>query len=235
MFNIYLLMIAGDKTEEFKGWTLSKKKNKNGHYYYYIQFSGGQPEKYVKRKEEAEVLAKHKEKMFWRQVKRDLLAELAALPPAERREIRQQMRLYKEMKLEELPKDKDIAPDGTIMASRQEIMEYELYHIFGIFPEYDKPIDPENPWSYRPDFTVKVDGRTKYIEHMGMLSDRDYRERQIRKLRAYHRSHIRLEDNLTITVPMKDGHMNIPRILWRLVRGGIIQARKVRKLYYKKD
>ena len=57
---------------------------------------------------------------------RILNQQLMELSPAERREARQQMKLYQELGLEKLPLDKDISFDGTVLDSRAEIILYEF-------------------------------------------------------------------------------------------------------------
>ena len=95
------------------------------------------------------------------------------LSPAERREARQQMKLYQELGLEKLPLDKDVSFDGTVLDSRAEIILYEFLKNLGIVTEHNRPID-SGSYSYWPDFTFTIDGKRMYLEHMGKLDDPQY-------------------------------------------------------------
>ena len=77
--------------------------------YYYKQT--GNKTYYVRRSDEPQVLAEYKERQKWRQERKKLNQQLMSLSPAERREARQQMKLYQELGLEKLPLDKDISFD----------------------------------------------------------------------------------------------------------------------------
>ena len=72
----------------------------------------------MRRRDEPQVLAEYKERQKWRQERKKLNQQLMELSPAERREARQQIKLYQELGLEKLPLDKDVAFDGTVLDSR---------------------------------------------------------------------------------------------------------------------
>ena len=93
------------------------------------------------RREESQVLAEYSERQKWRQERKKLNQQLMSLSPAERREARQQMKLYQELGLEKLPLDKDISFDGTVLDSRAEIILYEFLKNLGIVSEHNRPID----------------------------------------------------------------------------------------------
>ena len=113
---IYFLFVTAKCLSYCGSWSLSHKHHTNGHMYYYKQT--GNKTYYVRRSDEPQVLAEYKERQKWRQERRNLQQQLMKLSPAERREARQQMKLYQELGLEKLPLDKDISFDGTVLDSR---------------------------------------------------------------------------------------------------------------------
>ena len=100
---IYFLFVSA-KCLSYRGsWSLSRKRHTNGHMYYYRQTADKTC--YVKRRDEPQVLAEYDE----------------------RREARQQMKLYQEFGLEKLPLDKDVSFDGMVLDSRAEIILYDRH------------------------------------------------------------------------------------------------------------
>ena len=197
--------------------------------YYYKQT--GNKTCYVRRRDESQVLAEYKERQKWRQERKNLNQQLMSLlSPAERREARQQMKLYQELGLEKLPLDKDVSFDGTVLDSRAEIILYEFLKSLGIATEHNRPID-SGPYSYWPDFTFNINGKKVYLEHMGKLDDPQYRRKQIEKIKNYKTHDIWLGENLIITSSHK--HFQAPRILWQLVIRGVLSAARARKLIKK--
>ncbi len=165
---IYFLFVTA-KCLSYRGtWSLSRKRHTNGHMYYYKQT--GNKTCYVRRRDEPQVLAEYKERQKWRQERRNLNQQLMELSSAERREARQQMKLYQELGLEKLPLDKDVSFDGTVLDSRAEIILYEFLKNLGIASEHNRPID-SGSYSYWPDFTFTINGKKVYLEHMGKLDD----------------------------------------------------------------
>ncbi len=225
---IYFLFVTA-KCLSYRGsWSLSHKHHTNGHMYYYKQT--GNKTCYVRRKDEPQVLAEYKERQKWRQERRNLQQQLMSLSPAERREVRQQIKLYQELGLEKLPLDKDISFDGTVLDSRAEIILYEFLKNLGIVAEHNRPID-SGSYSYWPDFTFNINGKRVYLEHMGKLEDPQYHRKQVEKIKNYKTHDIRLGENLIITSSHR--HFQAPRILWQLVIRGVLSAAKARKLIKK--
>ena len=177
--------------------------------YYYKQI--GNKTSYVRRGDESQVLAEYDERQKWRQERKNLNQQLMNLSPAERREVRQQMKLYQELGLEKFPLDKDVSFDGTVLDSRAEIILYEFLRNLGLKAEHNRPVDP-HPYSYLPDFTFTLNGKRMYLEHMGKLEDPQYRRKQIEKIKNYKTYDIRLGENLIIT--SSNRHFQAPRILW---------------------
>ena len=211
-----------------RSWSLSRKRHSNGHMYYYKQT--GDKTCYVRRRDESQVLAEYDERQKWRQERKELNQQLMSLSPAERREARQQMRLYQELGLEKLPLDKDISFDGTVLDSRAEIILYEFLKNLGIKTEHNRPID-SGSYSYWPDFTFTINGKRVYLEHMGKLDDPQYRRKQIEKIKNYKTHDIRLGENLVITSSHR--YFQAPRVLWQLVIRGVLSESRARKLIKK--
>ena len=229
MFPVIYFLFVTAKCLSYRGtWSLSHKRHTNGHMYYYKQI--GNKTSYVRRRDEFQVLAEYDERQKWRQERKNLNQQLMNLSPAERREVRQQMKLYQELGLEKLPLDKDVSFDGTVLDSRAEIILYEFLRNLGLKAEHNRPIDP-HPYSYLPDFTFTLNGKRMYLEHMGKLEDPQYRRKQIEKIKNYKTYDIRLGENLIIT--SSNRHFQAPRILWQLVIRGVLSASKARKLIRK--
>ncbi len=229
MFPVIYFLFVTAKCLSYRGsWSLSRKRHINGHMYYYKQI--GNKTCYVRRRDESQILAEYAERQKWRQERKELNQQLMELSPAERREARQQMKLYQELGLEKLPLDKDISFDGTVLDSRAEIILYEFLKNLGIMSEHNRPID-SGSYSYRPDFTFTINNKRMYLEHMGKLDDPQYRRKQIEKIRNYKTHDIRLGENLVITSSHR--HFQAPRILWQLVIRGVLSASKARKLIKK--
>ena len=182
---------------------------------------------YVRRRDEPQVLAEYDERQKWRQERKELNQQLMSLSPSERREARQQMKLYQELGFEKLPLDKDISFDGTVLDSRAEIILYEFLKNLGIATEHNRPID-FGSYSYWLDFTFNINGKRMYLEHMGKLDDPQYRRKQIKNYKTHD---ILLGENLVITSSYK--HFQAPRILWQLVIRGVLSATRARKLIKK--
>ena len=126
MFPVIYFLFVTAKCLAYRGtWSLSHKRHTNGHIYYYKQI--GNKTSYVRRGDESQVLAEYDERQKWRQERKNLNQQLMSLSPAERREARQQMKLYQELGLEKLSLDEDISFDRTVLDSKAEILS--LIHI----------------------------------------------------------------------------------------------------------
>ena len=70
-----------------------------------------------------------------------------------------------------------------------------------------------------------------------MLSDANYRKKQLKKLHEYRTNHIIAGKNLLITADhydpeRKTSYIDLPHILWQLVRMNILRAKDVVKIFY---
>ena len=71
---------------------------------------------------------------------------------------------------------------GEAVRSKSEVIIANLLHASGIEYRYEEPLDRDGIVKY-PDFTIEDDdtGETYYWEHLGMLSDNNYRQRWFEK------------------------------------------------------
>ena len=103
--------------------------------------------------------------------------------------------------------------NGLKVRTREELIIAEILIELGIKFQYEKAltltetVELEDGTVIRryetvyPDFTIFLaDGSEFYLEHCGMLSDRNYRERFFRKLRLYFENGIHSPRNLLLTM-----------------------------------
>ena len=99
---------------------------------------------------------------------------------------------------------KIITCDGHLVRSKAECIIYDLLVAFHIKFEYEPRLflydENYNLIEINPDFYIECkDGSHIIIEHLGLLSDPDYAEIQVRKLRMYHLNGYDLGHNLIFT------------------------------------
>ena len=75
---------------------------------------------------------------------------------------------------------------GEAVRSKSEVIIANLLHASGVEYHYEQPLERDGIVKY-PDFTIEDDdtGETYYWEHLGMLSDDDYRRRWSEKKKWY--------------------------------------------------
>ena len=75
---------------------------------------------------------------------------------------------------------------GEAVRSKSEVIIANLLHASGVEYHYEQPLERDGMVKY-PDFTIEDDdtGETYYWEHLGMLSDDDYRRRWSEKREWY--------------------------------------------------
>ena len=79
---------------------------------------------------------------------------------------------------------------GEYVISKSEVILLRIISICIRIPyEYEKPLPLENT-TYYPDFTLFVNDKVYYLEHLGMLTDAKYRSDWRRKRLAYNRNGI---------------------------------------------
>ena len=87
---------------------------------------------------------------------------------------------------------------GEYVISKSEVILADYLYLHRIPYEYEKPLPLENT-TYYPDFTLFVNDKVYYLEHLGMLTDAKYRSDWRRKRLAYNRNGIIEGVNLICT------------------------------------
>lgn len=109
---------------------------------------------------------------------------------------------------------KYINSKGIHMRSKSEVIisnildEYEIPYI------YEKPLKLSRNSVVVPDFTL-LDMRNRqevYLEHLGLMDNMDYIERNISKIRSYEDAGIYIGQRLLITYEAKDMQLNVNKI-----------------------
>lgn len=100
-----------------------------------------------------------------------------------------------------------VTSKGLRVRSKSEVIIAELLDAWGIPYRYEMLIHFEGK-TYCPDFTININGKIFYWEHCGLMSDPDYRSRNLKKLRAYQKMGIVPWNNLIITYDTEDGAIN---------------------------
>lgn len=128
---------------------------------------------------------------------------------------------WKERKLKQKEKFKipfpegltDIAEDGTQTRSKSESLIINQLNSKGIPYVYEFPMRLGGKIMW-PDFVLwdRKHNREVLIEHMGLMSQSDYIERQVDKLQIYIQNGYVPNVNLLLTFDDKDGNINVPAI-----------------------
>lgn len=113
-----------------------------------------------------------------------------------------------------------VSAKGEFMISKSEVIIANLLHARRIQYVYESPISDEKGVTIRPDFTLEDDlGVTYYWEHLGMLSEDDYRSKWKLKQDWYERNGIVEHDvnpdadrQLIVTRDMPNGGIDTKEI-----------------------
>lgn len=103
---------------------------------------------------------------------------------------------------------------GIKMRSKSEVLISNILDELGIPYLYEKPLKLPNNRTVGPDFTL-LDMRNRqevYLEHLGMLDNMDYMEKNIRKIGEYEDAGIYRGTRLLITYETKNKQFNVKRI-----------------------
>jgi exodeoxyribonuclease V alpha subunit len=73
---------------------------------------------------------------------------------------------------------------GVMVRSKSEVIVADTLTRLGISYEYEKWVDGVE-WSRLPDFTISVEGKVFYWEHLGMMWNETYANRWAEKLSWY--------------------------------------------------
>lgn len=209
------------------------RKNIRGTVHVYKQWTenGEKKQEYVQDADAADVIAKYEEKKKLKARKRELDAQIAAMSRGERKKVREEIRLCRKMR--ELDKKCDVSqmPNGDARDSADELAISLLMDMLGVIYQYNCPI-PTRAARRRADFIVNG----KVWEHMGMKGVPEYDWRQELKLLEYHDIGLIEGMNLIITERTLDKNSNkrylkLPRILWHMVKNGLVDAHTVRRVF----
>lgn len=102
---------------------------------------------------------------------------------------------------------------GIYVRSKSEALIAEILFAESIPFKYELPLilyENEIPIEIHPDFTIYAHNSEKiYWEHMGMISQDDYRQNAISKLLLYLSNGITIPKNLIITMDTHDGSIDV--------------------------
>lgn len=106
---------------------------------------------------------------------------------------------------------------GLLVRSKSELLIAELLHQNKIKFRYEESIllriNDNQFREFYPDFTIYLqDGQTIYWEHMGLMSNLDYRNSAFHKLTTYFFNDIYMGKNLIITMDSPDGTIDMKTI-----------------------
>ena len=213
-----------------------KKRGKYDYYYWQFQIDGVRKQRKIKNDDVPRALAFHRRKQDVKQRLRALRAELQKLPVEQRREERAIRRLLQRLfpfcQAAVLQKSNTYA-DGSPRDSKNELILSLIYKMLGLAAEPAPTRISRNGRLYRPDYLVS---QTYIHEHMGMLYDPQYYNKQIEKLRDYAGIGLRLGRNLLVTTDnsYKDGgdhdFLVMPKIMLQMVLGNVVKATRMRRL-----
>lgn len=97
---------------------------------------------------------------------------------------------------------------GEMVRSKSEVIVANILNKMRVDYLYEEPLNV-NGKMYIPDFTLYYQGKTAYLEHLGMLSDSAYRKRWEEKKTNYEREGIsEVKGNLIITKDGLDGSLD---------------------------
>ncbi|QKG28870.1 ATP-dependent DNA helicase [Campylobacter sp. RM16187] len=97
---------------------------------------------------------------------------------------------------------------GEMVRSKSEVIVANILDKMKVEYFYEKPLNVKGR-KYIPDFTLHYQGKTAYLEHLGMLSDSSYRKRWEEKKVNYESESIsEIKGNLIITKDGLDGSID---------------------------
>lgn len=108
---------------------------------------------------------------------------------------------------------------GECVRSKSEKILADKLYMMGIPYVYEVPLYLKGYGYIKPDFTV-LNKRTRkeyYWEHLGMMDDREYCEKAIRKIESLERNNLFPGEHLILTYETKDHPLNI-KVVEKLVK-----------------
>ena len=85
---------------------------------------------------------------------------------------------------------------GDRVRSKSEVIISNILYAKYIPYEYEQTLITPNGKKMAPDFTIKINGKTYYLEHVGMLNNEQYSKQWLKKRKLYEEFY---KDNLLIT------------------------------------
>ncbi|MBQ7063972.1 MAG: hypothetical protein IJM90_03680 [Firmicutes bacterium] len=227
--------------EKLPQWTVSRKciRGKTRIYTQERDADGRRRDRYVKREGVESVLMQHERKQDLKALRRQYKAELKGFSRKERRDVREQIRIWPLLGSGRFQCSRNLFFDGTPRDSKSEIILSFLYEMLNI-PYRVAPQIEITPVNFRyADLLAYPGQRDVYHEHMGMLGDPEYLRQQSVKLADYASVNIVLGKNLLVTWDQpspdgKAGFINVQEVLWQMIRFGLVTARAVHKTFFRK-
>ena len=120
---------------------------------------------------------------------------------------------------------KIVTNKGERVRSKSEKIIADKLYSLGIPYRYEYPLQLDNRTTFYPDFTIlKMPERKEiYLEHFGMMDDRNYVEKVMYKLSRYEEIGLIIGVNLFITYETSDMPINT-RTLDRLIRNAFMES-----------
>lgn len=101
---------------------------------------------------------------------------------------------------------------GEMVRSKSEVIVANILKNLDIDYSYEESLNVRGK-NYIPDFTIRYKGKTAYLEHLGMLKDKSYKEKWNEKRKNYEEIGISEENNnLIITKDGLDGSLDAKSI-----------------------
>lgn len=107
---------------------------------------------------------------------------------------------------------------GETVRSKSELIIANILYSNSIPYRYEYPIKLKGMGTVHPDFCVlNIRTRQEYLwEHLGMMDDEKYVERNIRKIRCYEKNGYYLGENLLITYETKNVSIDVDEVRWMI-------------------
>lgn len=97
---------------------------------------------------------------------------------------------------------------GEMVRSKSEVIVANILKNLELDYSYEELLNVSGK-TYRPDFTIRYKGKTAYLEHLGMLQDKSYKQKWNEKRKDYEKAGIsEANKNLIITEDGLDGSLD---------------------------
>ena len=117
-------------------------------------------------------------------------------------EVNKQKRYYEEKLIHKTTR-------GEMVRSKSEVIVANILNDMGVEYFYEKEVNIKGEKYYIPDFTLSYQGKEAYLEHLGMMSNKNYKNYWEEKKKAYESIGISEQNkNLIITEDNLDGSID---------------------------